>query len=220
MVTNRRHPGRRRPLPAGVSPPLRHRAHLPHAQADARLDQAPPARLGGCRPLDLAGHRRPYSAPPCSTPTSGGRGRNRHRRTNSPRPASGAGSGTSARRRALRPVRRNPPHRALDARRARRSGDPQPATTWDESSPAVRHTNDQPTTKSAPNPDEPVQSKVGAHDQTRPRQRPMNPQVSGRVRGPISTSDHEEQAHPARRACTQWSSRCSMYSASFRQASP
>ncbi|MFF2375708.1 NF041680 family putative transposase [Streptomyces xiamenensis] len=35
-----------RPVLAGVPATLRHRAHLPHAQADPRLDEAPTSRLG------------------------------------------------------------------------------------------------------------------------------------------------------------------------------
>jgi hypothetical protein len=51
--------------PAGVlPPPLRRGAHLPPLQADPRPDPAPPARLRGGRPLDLARDRRPHPNPP------------------------------------------------------------------------------------------------------------------------------------------------------------
>lgn len=63
---------------------------------------------------------------------------------------------------ARRPVHRNPPLRARDARRARRTGDLQPVTTWDESSPAARHTSDRLTTRSAPNRDELVANQLRA----------------------------------------------------------
>ncbi len=67
VVAHRRHRGRPRPLLASVSPPFRPGAHVPPAQADARLDPAPPARLGGGRPMDLDRDRRPHPAPPRPT---------------------------------------------------------------------------------------------------------------------------------------------------------
>ncbi|WTK82899.1 transposase [Streptomyces sp. NBC_01511] len=83
-------------------------------------------------------------------------------RTSSPHPASGAGSGTSAQQPARRPVHRNPPLRARDTRRARRTDDLQPVTTWDESSPAARHTSDRLTTRPVPNPTDHASSKLTA----------------------------------------------------------
>jgi hypothetical protein len=48
---------------ADVLAPLRPRAHLPVPQANLGLDEAPPARTGGGRPLDLAHHRCPHPTP-------------------------------------------------------------------------------------------------------------------------------------------------------------
>ena len=61
---------------------------------------------------------------------------------------------------AHRPVHRNPPDPAPDAHPARRTADPHLAMTWDESSPAARHTSDRPTTRSAPNPDKLVEQQA------------------------------------------------------------
>lgn len=68
-------------------------------------------------------------------------------------PASDAGSETYARRPAPQPVHRSQPAPAPDARPARRTDGPPPATRWDSSSPRARHTAGPPTTRKGQSPD-------------------------------------------------------------------
>lgn len=68
VVQGRRHASGCRPVLAGVPAPLRHRAHIPPAEADARLDRTASPRAGRRGPLDLAGAGRAYSAALGPTP--------------------------------------------------------------------------------------------------------------------------------------------------------
>jgi DDE superfamily endonuclease len=67
---DRPRPGDGRSVVAGVPAPVRHRAHLPHAQTDTRLDHPETPVSRGRRPMDLAAAGRLHPTTPRSRPRS------------------------------------------------------------------------------------------------------------------------------------------------------